>query len=169
MASGNRIPGLAHTERRRLRCKPTLPADWPADSSGSTVTTGLGVDFTFDFGGDPQDVTITASGIADVAGLLHINAELRSDPRFRANMLILYDLSELDMARLSEVDMEQISAPIAVRDWDVPHRAMAVVAPNPQGLDRVRLAIAHLGGKRSRRRVFASRDDAIAWLREQRP
>jgi hypothetical protein len=77
------------------------------------------MDFTIEFGGRPQDMTITTSGTADVAGFSRMNSALTSDPRFRSGMAILVELSALDC------------------------------------------------GSKSHRRLFATRDEALAWLREQ--
>ena len=126
------------------------------------------MDFTIESGGEQHDMTIIASGIADVAEFWRLNDELRSDRRFHADLAILYDLTALDMSRLSEDDTEQVAAPITARDWDTPPGPVALIVSSPEARDWVRLAIAHLGGTRSRRRVFTSRDDALAWLSEQR-
>ena len=126
------------------------------------------MDFVIEYGAEPQDVTITTSGIADVAGFGRLNSVLRSDPRFQADLTILYDLTKLDISRLSEQDIEEITDSITERDWDSLPGAVARIVPSPEAIDPARLAIAHLGGKQSRRRVFTSRDDGIAWLRAQR-
>jgi len=96
-----------------------------------------------------------------------MNAALTSDPRFRSGMAILVELSALDASGLSAGDIEQISAEIAERDWNFPARAVALVTPGSQTFERVRLAVAHLGGSKSHRRLFATRDEALAWLHEQ--
>ena len=126
------------------------------------------MEFTIEFGGEPQDVTITSSGVADLAGLRRLDSELASHPSFRPGLLILFENSQLDMSALSESDVEWITAEIAQRDWDVPPRAVAIVAPNLDAFIGARHVVAHLGGSQSRRRVFTSRSAAIAWLREQR-
>lgn len=129
---------------------------------------GLRVDFTIEFGGGPQDVTVTASGMADVAGFLRVNDKLKSDLRFRSDLAILYDFTELDMSRLSEGATEQVAGPITARDWDTPPGPVALIVSSPEARDWVRLAIAHLGGTKSGRRVFTSHEDALVWLGEQR-
>lgn len=124
--------------------------------------------FAIEYGGESPDVTVTASGIADVAGFGRLNAEIRSDSRFRAGLSMLYDLTKLDTSQLSDRDLEEIVAPVTQRDWDAPPGPVALIVSGPEALDWARLAIAHLGGRRSRRRVFTSHEDAIAWLHEQR-
>jgi hypothetical protein len=125
------------------------------------------VEFTIEFGGGPQDVTVTTFGIADVDGSRRLYAALASDPLYRAGMLILADHSALEMSRLTDLDLERIAAAITESDWSLPPRAVAIVASNMETHLRAREAVAHLGGSRSNRRVFTSRDEALAWLGEQ--
>jgi hypothetical protein len=122
------------------------------------------VEFMIEFGGEPQDVTITTSGIADVEGSRRLTYALASDPRYRAGMLLLVDHSDLEMSRLSDLDLERIAAAITESDWNLPPRAVAIVASNLETHVRAREAVAHLGGSRSNRRVFGSREEALAWL-----
>jgi hypothetical protein len=86
------------------------------------------MEFTFEFGGAPQDLTITASGVADVEGYVRMYADLVDDPRFRADMLILVEQSALDLSRCSNEEIEQIATSLAERDWRFPPRAVAIVA-----------------------------------------
>jgi hypothetical protein len=125
------------------------------------------MEFTIEFGGGPQDVTVTTFGIADVDGSRRLYAALASDPRYRAGMLILADHSALEMSRLTDLDLERIAAAITESDWNLPPRAVAIVTPNLEAHVRAREAVAHLGGSRSNRRVFIAREQAVAWLSEQ--
>lgn len=122
------------------------------------------MEFTIEFGAGPQDVTVTTFGIADVDGSRRLYAALASDPRYRAGMLILADHSALEMSRLTDLDLERIAAVISESDWNLPPRAVAIVASNLEAHVRARETVAHLGGSRSNRRVFSSRDEALAWL-----
>ncbi|HEY8030690.1 MAG TPA: hypothetical protein VIE38_14440 [Gaiellaceae bacterium] len=125
------------------------------------------MEFSIEFGGDPQDVTITASGVGDLASFASLNGRLLADPRFRAGLSYLIDLSELEVAELPQEDVEQIATVGNESTWDYPPRAVAMVATNPTTHEQVQLAIAYMGGSKSGHRVFATRDDAVAWLREQ--
>lgn len=124
------------------------------------------VEFTIDFGGEPQDVTITARGIADLAGLTRLSSEFKSDPRYRPGLMVLADYSDLDMSRLSDLDIEQVAVE-SVNRHDLRSRAVAIVASNLKTFVRVREGVAHLGGSREHRRAFTSLDAAVVWLREQ--
>jgi hypothetical protein len=126
------------------------------------------MEFTLEFGGDTQDVTVTMSGIADPVDFKRYNDELASDPRFRAGMTILVDASALDTSQLAAEGLQAASHPMVERDWNYPPLAVAVIAPDPRTFKDLVLARAHLGGSSSQRRLFVSRDDALDWLNQQR-
>jgi hypothetical protein len=126
------------------------------------------VEFAVEFGGGPQDVTVTASGVADVASLRELVSTVAGDERYRAGLLLLYELSGLDMSPLSDRELEQVTATVMERDWILQPRAVAIVVAG-KTIEAARIAIAHLGGSRSGRRLFTSRDDAVAWLATMRP
>ena len=125
------------------------------------------MEFTIEFAGDPQDVTINASGAADPAGFELMNERLMSDPRFRAGLSYLIDLSDIDVTALPPSDVEHIAERGSVNTWHYPPHAVAIVASNPDTLAQTQLAIAHMGGRKSGHRAFATHDEAVAWLREQ--
>jgi hypothetical protein len=124
--------------------------------------------YTFDFGGDPQDLTIVISGRATPLDLHRLNDDLRSDRRFRPGLVILVDVSELDVSALTLDALEVAAAPIAERDAVAPPLAVAIVAPSPEVLARAAHYRAFLGGSASNRRAFTSTDEATAWLHDQR-
>ena len=126
------------------------------------------MEYTIEFGGDPQDVTITQRGAADLRSLQEFNAELTGDPRYRGGLLLLFENSDLDLSGLSATELEQTAIDVIEQDWNASPRAVAIVALDPETQEREREIVAHLGGSRSRRRIFTSRDAAVAWLREQR-
>jgi hypothetical protein len=126
------------------------------------------MEYTIEFGGDPQDVTITQRGAADLRSLQRFNAELMEDPRYRGGLLLLFENSDLDLSGLSDTELEQTAVDVIEQDWTASPRAVAIVALDPETHEREREIVAHLGGSRSRRRVFSSREAAVAWLREQR-
>jgi hypothetical protein len=125
------------------------------------------MEFTIEFGGDPQDVTVTFSGVADLLVFQRYNEELTSDPRFRPRMTILVDASALNTSQLSSENVQAASEQMNERDWNYPPLAIAVVAPDPRTFNVFRDARAHQGGSRSRRGVFESREAALSWLNEQ--
>ena len=126
------------------------------------------MEFTIEFGGDPQDVTATFSGVADLAGFRRYSEELASDPRFRAGMMILVEASALDTSQMSIESVQAASEPMIERDWKYPPLAIAIVAPDPRTFEDASQSRAHQGGSGSNRRVFRSREAALSWLEEQR-
>jgi hypothetical protein len=121
--------------------------------------------FSIEFGGDPQDVTITATGAAEPAAFEQMNERLLADPRFRPGLSYLVDFSDLDAADLPHSDVEQIAARGTETTWLYPPRAVAVLAPDPRTFNQTQLAIAHMGGRKSGHRAFADLEDALDWLR----
>jgi hypothetical protein len=126
------------------------------------------VEFTIEFGGFPQDVTIALAGAPSPPDFTRLVEALGADPRARAGMAMLVDLAALDVSSLTEEEIAQGIQPVAARDWAEPALAVALVAPTDPVFQAATLWRAHLGGARSRREVFRSREDALAWLRGQR-
>lgn len=130
----------------------------------------LPMEWKVEFGGTdaPDEVTVTLTGTASVGGFAAYNNQMLSDPRFHRSMRVLVDASGLDTAPMSDpAILEAISREILGRDWAHPPRAVAVVAADEESAKRQRLIRAHLGGSTSRREVFLSRDEAVAWLADQ--
>ena len=113
------------------------------------------------------DVEIALSGVLDIAGFRRLTETLAVDPQFRAGLTLLVDLSELDTADLSADGVENMTAPMVERDWYHPPAAVAIIAPDADTVDAARAYRAHLGGSRSNRHIFRSREDAVEWLEEQ--
>jgi hypothetical protein len=131
--------------------------------------TSLPMDFTIEFGGDPQDVTITLSGVASPEGFLRFNDARLSDQRFREGLLILLDASALDTSQMTESMFQAAVEPMIERERLYPPLGLAILAPDEQTFKDAILTRAHLGGSSSRRGVFGSREAALTWLCEQRP
>jgi hypothetical protein len=126
------------------------------------------MDFSFEFGGDPQDVTVTLWGDASAHGLRRMNEELLADGRYVPGLAILVDLTGLDTGRMDDEGLRTATVAIAERDWHTPPLAIALVAPDERTFADARRYSAYLGGSASGRAIFSTREDAIAWLRERR-
>jgi hypothetical protein len=126
------------------------------------------MDFTIEFGGgDPQDVTITLSGEADIADIVRCERELTSDPRYRTGLAILCDCSRLQTDGIvHQPTIELAARPVSQRDVDRPARAVAYVAADEEAFADLTIWRAHLGGSKSNRRIFMSRQEALDWLRQ---
>ncbi|MDX6472521.1 MAG: hypothetical protein QOK22_1337 [Gaiellaceae bacterium] len=126
------------------------------------------VEFEIDFPADgPADLVMQIAGVPTAAAFDELNTRLVSDPRFRAGLTILVDVEWLDSADLTDEEVEVLSAPIAVRDWDYLPKAVAIVAPDERTYATMRKYRAHLGGSKSNRQVFTTRQEALAWLEQQ--
>ena len=127
------------------------------------------MEFELDFlgGTGPSDLEITLSGVPTEHGFRLLHERLVPDPRFRAGLTIVVDMTALDTSGLSDHELEQITRPIVERDWDYPPAAVAIIAPDSQSHNVVQSYRAHLGGSSSNRHLFTSRTDAVAWLEEQ--
>ncbi|HKT45219.1 MAG TPA: STAS/SEC14 domain-containing protein [Gaiellaceae bacterium] len=126
------------------------------------------MNYSLEFGGNPEDLAITLSGVVDPRGIRAFVEDLVARPEYRAGMLILVDISELDTSSISVEEYETVSDVIAGRDHRFPARAIAIVAPSGRTYDDAMQHRAYVGGSKSGREVFRSRDDATAWLAEQR-
>jgi hypothetical protein len=90
-----------------------------------------------------------------------------SDRRFRAGLSILMDASGLDTSQMSSDMLQAAIEPMIERDWIDPPLAVAIVAPDARTFADATLTRAHLGGASSHRRVFASQEAGLEWLKEQ--
>ena len=124
--------------------------------------------YSIEFGGDPQDLTLTLTGALDAREIRAFVEELIAHPDYRSGLLILADLSGLNTSGVSIEDYESISDVIAGRDDRFPAKAIAIVAPDSRTFDDAMQHRAYVGGSKSGREVFRTRDDATAWLAEQR-
>lgn len=126
------------------------------------------MDYSLEFGGDPQDLTMTLTGAIDAHGIQAFVADLVAHPEYRGGMLILADLSGLNTSSITEEEYESVSGVIAARDERFPAKAIAIVAPAARTFDDAMRHRAYVGGSKSDREVFRSREDATAWLARQR-
>jgi hypothetical protein len=124
------------------------------------------MEYTIEFGGEPQGVTFTTSGRADISVILRANEEFLADPRLRPGMPILVDLSALDTSSLASSGAKSIGESYRKVLDRVGQSAIAIVVPNPATFGVVRMAEAHAGPPPPLQRIFYSRDEALAWLRD---
>jgi hypothetical protein len=126
------------------------------------------MEFAIAFGGAPQDVAIILSGVATPEGFRRFNEARLSDERFRKGLVILLDASSLDTSQMSESMLQTAVEPMLERELIDPPLALAIVAPDARTFKDAIITRAHLGGQRSHRAVFASREEALFWLKGQR-
>jgi hypothetical protein len=126
------------------------------------------MNYSLDFGGSPQDLTMTLAGAVDAPSIRTFIEEMMAHPEYRAGMRILVDLSELDTSTITQEQYEGLGDAISGRDHRFPSKAIAIVAPGGRTYDDAVRHRAYVGGSKSGREVFHSRADATAWLAQQR-
>jgi hypothetical protein len=125
------------------------------------------MEFEIDFPADgPADIEMSVSGVPTLAELERFNEALVSDPRFRAGLTMLVETAGIESDGISAEELQALSTPQVMRDWQYPPAAVAIVAPGGPDYDHAQRYRAHTGGSKSNRRVFSSREEAIAWLEE---
>jgi hypothetical protein len=125
------------------------------------------IEIEFRDGDGPADIEEKLTGVPTEDGFRLLNERVMSDPRFRARLRILVDCSALNTIGLSNEELQSFSNHMAVRDWDYPPAAVAIIAPDDQTFEAVQAYRAHLGGSSSNRQLFRTRADAVAWLEDQ--
>jgi hypothetical protein len=126
------------------------------------------VKYSLEFGGNPQDLTMTLAGAIDAPSIRAFVEDLLANPEYREGMLILADISGLDTSSISVEEYETVRDVIGERDHRLPARAVAIVAPGDRTFEDAMQHRAYVGGSKSGREVFRSREDAVAWLAQQR-
>jgi len=125
--------------------------------------------FAIDFPADgPADIELSFSGVPTLPELEQFNEALVSDPRFRAGLTMIVDVAGLEYDGISTEELQTLSKPQLLRDWQYPPAAVAIVAAAEPTYDHVQRYSAHTGGSRSNRRVFSSREEAVAWLESKK-
>lgn len=123
---------------------------------------------SIEFGGEPQDVTITTSGPASAEGLTAFLMDLVSNPRFRPGMLVLADHSALDPTTVT-ADQVRAQAHIVVGlDGQIGPSKFAIVVPSALAFGWARMYELSAGGAQSESSPFYSRSEALAWLETHR-
>jgi hypothetical protein len=125
------------------------------------------LDYSIRFGGRPQDVTITTSGSASAQGLIGFVSDLVASPEFRPGMAVLVDHSDLDATTLSAGDVRRFADVVVRLDDRIGAAKVAILVPNALVFGFARMYELAAESAQVRSRVFYSREDALAWLREQ--
>ena len=117
------------------------------------------VEFEVTWGGDPEDVLIVTSGVANVEGLRAMSDAVLLDYRYQPTMLALLDHSLLDWTYMTSGAIRRRADDLADMVARIGSGCVAVVVRTPDfGLLRMLQSISN----RPRQRC----DDARTWLRE---
>ena len=125
------------------------------------------MEYAFEFGGAPQDVLVTATGVARVPEFRELYEQLCADSRFRPEMRVLLDLCAIDMSLIPLMEAPEIGHSLAEFASQCEGCAIAVLAQDP--LTAVLIRAAELGDGLVRTRVWVacSRAEALFWLESQ--
>jgi hypothetical protein len=115
----------------------------------------------------PPHVTVTTEGEADADGFAAFNEAIVSHPGFRPGMTILVDHSGLDASLLNADDIAAIAAHAKSLEAEFGDSAVAVVAPDAFTFGLARVSVREADFARLAPRTFASRSDAVDWLRDR--
>jgi hypothetical protein len=126
------------------------------------------VNYSIEFGGVPQDVTITTFGMADADGLIGFVRDLVANPRFRPGMLILVDHMSIDASKLTGADVRAQAGVVVGLSEKLGPSKVAIVVPTPLTFGYARMYEHHAAETQLHSRVFYSRRDALAWLESER-
>ena len=125
------------------------------------------MEYRFEFGGSPQDVTVIASGVASVSEFSQLFENLCDQSRFEPGMLILLDLTEVDMSAIPLSEAPEIGRGLAEFQDRCEGCAMAVLCRDP--LASVLMRAGDIGGIAAWIDVWVacSPEEASAWLENQ--
>jgi hypothetical protein len=124
------------------------------------------MDYAISWDGEPEDVCLTASGVADLGTMDAMLTEAVGDPRWRANMRLLFDYSRLDMSGLNTDAMQARADQIKDRMKAFGPQRVAVVPSETDSHRKIRLIGMLLDGNVGfHGHVFDSLPEARDWLR----
>jgi hypothetical protein len=127
------------------------------------------VKYTIEFGGAPQDVTITTSGPGSGKGLVDFVRDLVSNPLFRPGLLILVDHLSLDPTPINAADVRAQAETVLLLDERIGPSKVAIVVPTPLAFGFARMYELYTERAQVTSKVFYSRSEALKWLESQRP
>ena len=125
------------------------------------------MNWSVEFGGSPHDVTVTASGEALADDFRPLFNALCHDARFESGMLILLDLTAIDLELAPQASMAELGNQLASLSDRCEGCALAIVCEAP--LEFSLLRAADLGSAAGWMRVWVacSADEATTWLESQ--
>lgn len=124
------------------------------------------MEHSFSWGGDPEDVLLTVSGIASAAEFTGITDELVADPRFRPGASMIFDYRELDLGGMSAGTLRSLADSIAQRRNKIGAARIAVVFSRAVDFGVYRMFAAFSESQTSVTGAqFWSLEDARDWLR----
>lgn len=126
------------------------------------------MEYTIEFSGSPQDVTITTSGAASREGLVGFVQDLVDDPRYRPGMFVLVDHLALDATTITGDDIRAQAERVINLEEELGPCKLAIVVPTPLAFGYARMYELHTAETQIHSRVVYTRTDGLAWLDTKR-
>jgi hypothetical protein len=134
---------------------------------GPVVVEEPDVRWTVEFEAEPHDVTVTTSEAATRQGFFEMLDELTCHPRWRPGMSVLLDHSALDAIPLDGLDIEAIAVRLNSLGSRFGNMLVAIVAPDAYTAGLAAVAIRFASPVEFSAQIFASHEEALAWLGEE--
>jgi hypothetical protein len=126
------------------------------------------VEYTIEFSGSPQDVTITTSGPASRDGMVGFVQDLVDDPRYRPGMFVLVDHLALDASTITGDDIRAQAERVIKLEQELGPCTVAIVVATPLAFGYARMYELHTAETQIHSRVVYTRNDGLAWLDAKR-
>jgi hypothetical protein len=128
------------------------------------------VDFRLDWHGDPEQLLVSATGVADPDGLDAWLEAVLADPRWQPPMRVLIDYRLLDWGQMTAAEIEERVEVIARQADRIGASRVALVTDRKLDFGLLRMEEAQLEGRmRYEVGIFRSTEEARAWLTESAP
>jgi hypothetical protein len=125
------------------------------------------VEYEVEWGGSPQDVTISFFGDASFSNAPAFTREFLEDERYRPGLKVLVDHTEPHTFKYSTGELRELIDRVVAMEGKIGGGYCAIVAPTPVVYGIMRIWEAELeSATKARIRLFRSKEDAIAWLRD---
>jgi hypothetical protein len=126
------------------------------------------VEYRLQWGGDPEDLLITTSGLADVDGLDEMVATILADPQHRAGMKVIVDHRATVWSALGASDVQHRADALRRQADQIGNQRIAFVVGNVTDFGIGRMLSSFVGDEVGfEHRPFQSIEEAREWLRDE--
>src|SRR3954468_4912971 len=119
------------------------------------------------WGGDPEDVRVTTSGVASVEDLDGMMKEVIADPQWRHGMKIMLDHTQTDWSVFGVGDLDRRAALVEGLSDRIGRQQIAFVVTGRLNQEIGKMLGARLSDIGFVAKAFVSLDEARNWLREE--
>jgi hypothetical protein len=123
--------------------------------------------YAVQWGGSPEDLRVTTSGVAEVGDLDAMMREVVAAPEWRDGMKILLDHTQTDWSVFGVGDLDRRAALVEEIADRIGRQQVAFVVRDRLNQEIGKMLGARLSGIGFVAKAFVSLDDARAWLREE--